>query len=78
MPHQEAEVSLYNIFIRHFQIPPGQFAWDLPLEVLQKDFKLLSYLVYLEQLVQQEFGKDVQIVEHISPAFHTSNSRFGI
>lgn len=72
MNHQEHTAQqVQNIFIIHFDIEPEQFSWEKPLEVLQKDFKILSYLVFLEQLIHQHFELNIPLIENISTAFHT-------
>lgn len=60
-----------SILIHHFGISRDQFSWDAPLESLQPDFKVLNQLMFFEQLLQQKYGKKVQLLENISTAFHT-------
>lgn len=72
MNHSEHTAQkVQHIFIEHFNISAEQFDWEQPLEALQKDFKILSYLVFLEQLVQQHFELNIPLIENISTAFHT-------
>ena len=59
------------IFLQHFNIQPENFDWEQPLEKLDTDFKILGNLVFLEQLLQKEFEKNVHLLENISTAFHT-------
>lgn len=69
------QVEIANVvqalLIQHFHIPADQFCWEQPLEVLHEDFKLLGYLVFLEQLLQQQFGKKIPLLENCSTAIHT-------
>lgn len=71
MAKTNTAVQLQAIFIEHFHIPPEQFDWEQPLEQLHQDFKILSYLVYLEQLIQQQLAIKIPIIENISTGFHT-------
>ncbi|WP_157208799.1 hypothetical protein [Mariniflexile maritimum] len=59
------------MFVNNFNIEESQFSWDVPLEQLDTDFKTLSYLVYLEQLINSEFGTTVSIIEKINSSVHT-------
>lgn len=69
----EAEVAekFKRLLIHYFNIEPNQFSWEKPLEALQKDFKILGYLVFLEQLIHQQFNEKIPIMENVSTAFHT-------
>ena len=71
MTESEVSSAVHDILTQHFNIPPNTFSWDTPLEALQKDFKILSYLIFLEQLIQQQFGDKVTLLEGISTAYHT-------
>ena len=70
---QKTEVGsiVRSLLIHHFDIQPETFSWEKKLEELQANFKILSQLVFLEQLIQKEFGKNIGILEEISTAFHT-------
>ena len=68
---EEVAAIVQSILIEHFKIEPKQFSWETPLEDLGKDFKLLSYLVFLEQLLFQRFGQQIPLLENISTVFHT-------
>ena len=68
---EEVATLVQSILIQHFKIQPEQFSWETPLEALQKDFKLLSYLVFLEQLLYQQFGHQIPLLENFSTTFHT-------
>ncbi len=63
--------KVQSLLIRHFDIRVDCFDFEQPLEVLQKDFKLLDALVLLEQLIKKEFKKDIPLLEQINTAFHT-------
>ena len=71
MTNENAAEKLQNIFIHHFNIKPDKFNWDIPLEKLNEDFKILSYLVFLEQLIHKNFDNDIPIIENISTTFHS-------
>lgn len=72
MTQAEIATAVQAILLRHFHISPEQFGWDKPLEVLHADFKLLGYLVFLEQLLHQQFGKKIPLLENCSTAIHTA------
>ena len=71
MGQQEISNAVRSIFTERFGISPDVFDWDRPLEELDERFKLLSNLVFLEQLLQEEFQKEVPVLENICTAFHT-------
>lgn len=71
MAKANTAAQLQSLFIEYFQISPEQFDWEQPLEQLHQDFKILSYLVYLEQLIQQHLGVKIPMIENISTGFHT-------
>ena len=71
MQYEEVLAIVRPILIRHFDIPQDQFSLEIPLDVLQENFQMLSYLMFLEQLLQQQFGEKIQLLEYISTAFHT-------
>ena len=73
MTRKDTAERVQAIFINHFDIAPDQFDWNQSLEALNEDFKILSYLVFLEQLIQKDFNIDAPIIENISAAFHTPN-----
>ncbi len=67
----DVHVLVKQMFVNNFNIEESQFSWDVPLEQLDTDFKTLSYLVYLEQLINSEFGTTVSIIEKINSSVHT-------
>jgi hypothetical protein len=71
MTPEEVASTVQSLLTQHFNIPASQFSWDKPLEVLHKDFKILGYLVFLEQLINKRFGKKIPLLENISTTFHT-------
>ena len=71
MTHQIVADKIKFLLIRHFNIQPEHFDWEQPLEKLNADFKVLGNLVFLEQLLQKEFDKNIPLLENISTAFHT-------
>ncbi|GAL66788.1 hypothetical protein JCM19301_1332 [Jejuia pallidilutea] len=64
-------VPVKQIFVNHFSIKESQFNWHLPLDQLDADFKTLSFLVYLEQLINSKFKTKVSIIEKINASVHT-------
>ncbi len=62
---------IQTILTEHFNIDSVHFDWEQPLENLDEQFKLLGNLVFLEQLLQKEFQRDIPLLENISTAFHT-------
>ncbi|MCB0566444.1 MAG: hypothetical protein KDD01_18905 [Phaeodactylibacter sp.] len=72
MTQAEVAAAVRTILIQHFHIQAEQFSWELPLEALHEDFKILGYLVFLEQLLHQRFGKKIPLLENCSTAFHTA------
>ena len=71
MTNEKVAATVQSILLQHFDIEPEFFAWDQALERLHGDFKALGNLVFLEQLLQKEFGKNIPLLENISTAFHT-------
>lgn len=61
------------ILLDHFNIKPQDFNWDVPLETMDSDFKLLSYVLFLEQLINKKFNLKVLLLEKINVAIHTPN-----
>lgn len=68
--HKKADI-LQSIFTEHFNIDAERFDWEQPLEELGQQFKFLGNLVFLEQLLQKDFQKEVPVLENICTAFHT-------
>ena len=71
MTQTEIAAAVQVLLIRHFNIPSEQFCWDKPLEELHENFRILSYLVFLEQLLRKEFQEEIPLLENICTAFHT-------
>ena len=67
--HDKVEVLL----LEHFNITPQELYWDVPLEIMDSDFKMLSYVLFLEQLINKEFNLKVLLLEKINVAVHTPN-----
>lgn len=71
MSEQKIADTVQETFIQHFNIHPEDFDWETPLEELDTNFKILGNLVFLEQLLEKEFGKNALLLENISTAIHT-------
>ncbi|APY08791.1 hypothetical protein BWZ20_10980 [Winogradskyella sp. J14-2] len=71
MSQQEIQIVLQHIFVSNFNIGASKFSWDVPLEQLDEDFKTLSFLIFLEQLVNTEFKIRASILEQINVSVHT-------
>lgn len=71
MTQAEVAAAVQAILIQHFNIQADEFSWEKPLEALHEDFKILGYLVFLEQLLHQRFGKKIPLLENCSTAIHT-------
>ncbi len=71
MSTDDVHISLKQLFVNHFNINGTQFNWDLPLEELDEDFKTLSYLMFLEQLLNSEFKIKLLVLERINTSVHT-------
>lgn len=71
MTYEEVSTKVRSILIQHFSIQAKRFSWDESLEMQQEQFKILSYLVFLEQLFEQQFGKKIPLLENISAEIHS-------
>lgn len=71
MSTEDAHRLVKQLFINHFNIKDTQFCWDTPLDELDDDFKVLSYLLFLEQLLHSEFKSKIQILEKVNSSVHT-------
>ena len=71
MTQQEVAEEVKTMLVQHFHVAPERFCWDRPLESLHEDFKILGYLVFLEQLLHHRFGKKIPLLENCSTAIHT-------
>lgn len=78
MTQAEVATAVQALLIQHFHIPAEQFCWDKPLEALHEDFRILGYLVFLEQLLHQQFGKKIPLLENCSTAIHTAEDVVGL
>jgi hypothetical protein len=63
--------SLYKILTDHFDIDIKLLAKERFLEELHENFKILGYLIFLEQLINKEFNVKVPLLENINSAIHT-------
>ncbi len=71
MTYEEVATAVEAILLDKFNIPPDKFSWEKPLETLQADFKILGYLLFLEQLLHHKFGQKIPLLENVSTTFHT-------
>lgn len=72
--HQEEIANIIaSILKNNFSIQPNHFDWNIPLDALDKKFEILSYLIFLEQLLQDKFSKKIPLLENINTALHTPN-----
>ena len=72
MTDEQIAGIIENILVQHFNIPANNpLFWTTPLDKLTEKFKILGYLVLLEQLLQEAFNKNIAIVENISTIYHT-------
>ncbi len=65
------KIIVKRVLIDNFNIEPRDFDWDKPLEQLQENFKILGYLVFLEQLLNSELDSKIELLEQISSNIHT-------
>ena len=70
MCDQEIHNVLQTIFSNYFQIDSLDFDLNKSLEELNSDFKILSYLLFLEQLLSKEFNTKISLLENISSEIH--------
>ena len=71
MDKEKIANTVQAILIQHFDIQPDDFYWEKSLEELDANFKVLGHLVSLKQLLEQEFGKELPILENITTGYHT-------
>ena len=65
--------KLQNILVANFNIEENGLIWEQSLVELHPNFKILEYLVFLEQLLNKEFRCKIPLLENISPEIHTPN-----
>lgn len=71
MNQQNTADIIQSILIQNFNIQPENFDWNQSLEELDSSFKVLGHLVFLEQLLEGEFEKEIPILENITASYHT-------
>jgi hypothetical protein len=71
MSDEDRRISVKQLFVTNFNINEASFRWDVPLEQLDGDFKKLSYLLFLEQLLNVEFKTKILVLEKINSSVHT-------
>ncbi len=73
MVENEVRDTIKSVLLNNFDIEPGKFDWNTPLEDLQQKFSQLGYLVFFEQVINDHFGGKFQILENINAALHSPN-----
>ena len=73
MVTEDIRSDVKQILVTHLKIAIGQFDWEKPLDELQGNFKILGYLVYLEQLLNKKFDFQIPVLENINSAIHSPN-----
>ncbi len=73
MVREDIRSEVKQILVTHLKIDIGQFDWEKPLDELQENFKMLDYLVYLEQLLNRKFAFQIPVLENINSAIHSPN-----
>ena len=63
--------TVKTILLTKFEISEERFAWDKPLEQLNENFRILGYLMYLEQLLNRAFDIELPLIEHVSSSIHS-------
>jgi hypothetical protein len=71
MPKDKIREALHKILIDQFGIDRSLLAEERLLEELHENFKILGYLMFLEQLINKEFNVKVPLLENINSAIHT-------
>ncbi len=71
MQQEKIALIIRSVLLKNFDIPAEQFAWESTLQVLDKQFKILSTLVELEKLLNLQFDKEIALVENIITTIHT-------
>ena len=67
----EVRSKIHRILIDFFEVDNTLLVQKKPLDALQADFKILGYLLFLEQLIHKEFGVKIPLLENISADIHT-------
>ena len=73
MTDQELKNILQTSLMELFNIPTSDIAWDEPLVLLHDDYKLLSGLLKLEEVLNEKLQTELMLVENISSYLHTPN-----
>ncbi len=60
-----------TVLMSNFNIDTSDFDWDVPLVQLDPNFRILGYLMFLEQLLNDEFRTRIPLLENISASVHT-------
>jgi len=71
MPKVEVRHTLNSILIDHFEVDSRLLETNRPLEELHENFKILGYLMFLEQLINKEYDMKIPLLESISASIHT-------
>jgi len=71
MLKQDSLSIVKGILIEQFDIAERDFHWDIPLQLLNEDFELLSVLSNFEKSLSTKVNIKIPMVENISATFHT-------
>lgn len=69
----EADIRsvLKSFLLLRFHVDPQDFEWNKPLQDLHENFKILGYLMFLEQLLNEHLQADLPLIENIDVSIHT-------
>lgn len=71
MSNQDNYHILQNIFKDYFKVSKEAFLSNKTLEELHPDFKQLGYLLFLEQVLTEQFNTKIPLIENIISNIHT-------
>jgi|GEM_PF-3720375 len=71
MSKVEVRNALHTILIENFKVDVRSLETNRPLDKLDENFKILGYLIFLEQLINKEFSIAIPLLESISASIHT-------
>jgi hypothetical protein len=71
MQKDEVRNTLKKILIDHFLVDSKLLKEEKPLDRLHDNFRILGYLIFLEQLINKEYNAKIPLLESVSAAIHT-------